>query len=320
MLSPPEQPSGVPTPISSPEPLPVQQVPSADERALVSPTGARHHRTTRLWRLLLLVLSCLIGPLLIWLFHMPSTPPDFLPILNAHHQCGKPLPLEIVVEKGFRVRIIVDLTPCQKQPDWEVINMLLPPGANHMKFWQRSFEQELAETPSLGGDSVAIELLSYGEANPKQFFLRAKPYAAALRRHLATHPSEGAPGELLEGAQLSFDLSSAVISRTFATKSLVLFYLADASHTQEGAVPYEIKLTTPVDMTLESSVPEVARILPFSTGLHYDLPTVSNDSGIMLNFRDSSRGILEEIVLFLVSGVFGFAVGLVLERTIFRTL
>lgn len=102
-----------------------------------------------------------------------------------------------------------------------------------------------------------------------------------------------------------------------------MFYLADTNLTQEGAVPYEIKLITPmdiVDMTLESSVPEVTRILPFSTGLHYDLPTVSNDSGIMLNFRDSSRGILEEIVLFLVSGVFGFAVGLVLERTIFRTL
>ena len=90
-----------------------------------------------------------------------------------------------------------------------------------MRFWQRGFEQDLPETTRFGGDSVALELLAYGEGNLKQFWLRAKPYAATEIRNssgeVIYRRSDEAPRQVLSSqvvGDMNFMLNKVVEAGT----------------------------------------------------------------------------------------------------------
>lgn len=272
-------------------------------------TPARRKRPWGLWLALILAL---VSPLVIVFVRLPGAAPQDLPVLNAYHRCGVPLPLKISMDNRVQPRISVDLSPCKEKP-WDEVQFLLPAGARDILFSQAGFE---AAIPSLV-ERHAARLVTYGEDKPMQLFLYRDSLATAFqagKHSLQIDP----PLEFLDGASITFRLQGAVIRRSFTTTSLILFYLPAAGDSAASRQPNIVNLDTPYALELISSVPEPARSLVFRSGIHYDVPTSADDSGLVFNFRDSSRSVVEELLFFLLSGAFGFACGVLLEEVIKR--
>ena len=144
----------------------------------------------------------------------------------------------------------------------------------------------------------------YGEGKPSHLHIRRNVLDSILRKNYTNNPYS---------RSISFKIKDAVVNHSFSNKSLVMFYLW---RSVGKTVDYQTKvgLKTPMEMVLNSSVPSPERILLLDSELNYDFSVNTMDSGLLFNFTDNNKAIFEEIALFIISSIFGFFSGLLIEQ------
>lgn len=269
----------------------------------------RYLRFTKpLKRWVVIIFFTSIGPILILFFRLPGSKPTDLPILNVHNMSSEAFPLVIEIDEKFNVKLQIDFST---YPDsiWETLPILLPNGTKNIRLVIRNEEVILNEK------SQVAPYTSYSTGQITIFLIKENIINFKDKLQLANNKEES----ILQSVFLNFELGNSIINHSFSNKSLVLFYLPMAGNPNATAKrEVKIGLQTPIDLILNNSIPEAERILPFKNMIYYDFEMDANDSGLLFNFNDTSRSILEEIILFITSGVFGFLSGFLVEKLLLK--
>ncbi|WP_119080754.1 hypothetical protein [Chitinophaga alhagiae] len=268
------------------------------KRSLIKQLAARLPQV-RKWAVI--IAFTLLGPLIIWWFRSPGGKPEYLPVLTIVHQIDQPLPLYVTVEKNFKVKVAIDLAPLRDSA-WQVLNVTFPMGTKNVHL-------ENAGKPQVLQPSEDYLFKEYDVGTVQ----------LNINRATLTKVLQQAFGAEAYNTRLTFDLTKSIIHHSFTSKSLALFYLPMPGKGAKNKT-VAIALNTPVDVVLNSSIPSPERVLPFRNLLNYDFEMHADDSGILFNFTDTSNAIFEEVIMFIVSSIFGFFSGLLIEQAMSRKL
>ncbi|WP_145859986.1 hypothetical protein [Pedobacter suwonensis] len=236
-----------------------------------------------------------IGPAIIIYFRMPGKNPSHPPIITVSSQTVKALPLTVNVDENFNISCGISLHSLENQ-NWQQLNVNFPPGTRDIS---------IGDIDGLTLDSVSNYLFKiYPEGNI-QFNISKTTPDSLLRGKFKNNPFS---------REISFKLDNAIFSHSFSNKSLIIFYLCTTSGSVSSEKKVDVNLNTPQTLVLNSSIPSAERILPLGNLLNYDFQVNDSDSGLLFNFTDTSHAIFEEITLFIISSVFGFFSGLLIEH------
>lgn len=240
----------------------------------------------------------LIGPFAILWFRLPGSTPSAPPIITVVHQLSQPLPLAITLNKRFEVVVHIDISPLSDRR-WQNLNINFPKQASKIRIIKG--EDVINFTPS------AFYLFKKYEVGTTQLNIKRSSLENLLKNRFK---------EDVFNCSIEFTLEDAIINHSFSNKSLALFYLSMPTNKLASMKTVTISLNTPINFVLVNSIPSPQRILPFKNKINYDFELTASDSGMLFNFTDTSNAIFEEIALFVISSVFGFFSGLIIERIV----